>query len=183
MQSGTTLQSAGCRALARPGSSLMATQSSLTCARMGAFWKSSPPARAAPTHTSLQAHCGEAKVCLYSTSAVMPSVQDCCCWAGSSLSIWGLCPQGVLLQAGSRTLAYVDFALPAGSLMLGQRQGCLGGCFSPDACLAGDLADVRIWSAARSQAGTLPVCSWMLLQHASEFRGGGTRLLSGPCSM
>ena len=53
-------------------------------------------------------------------------------------------------------LAWVDVALPAGSLVLGQRQGCLGGCFSPDASLTGDLADVRVWSAARSQAWMLP---------------------------
>ena len=53
-------------------------------------------------------------------------------------------------------LAYADVAPPAGSLVLGQRQGCLGGCFSPDASLTGDLADVRIWSVARSQVGMLP---------------------------
>ena len=61
-----------------------------------------------------------------------------------------------MLQAGSLALAEVEIALPAGSLVMGQRQACLGGCFSPDASLTGDLADVRIWSVARSQVGILP---------------------------
>ena len=37
--------------------------------------------------------------------------------------------------------------------MLGQKQSCLGGCFSADSSLTGDLANVRIWNATRSQVG------------------------------
>lgn len=66
---------------------------------------------------------------------------------------------GLVLEIKSPSVGGADPHIAAGtlrrregSLVLGQRQACLGGCFSPDASLTGDLADVRIWSVARSQA-------------------------------
>ena len=44
----------------------------------------------------------------------------------------------------------------AGSLALGQQQGCYGGCFSPQYAFSGELANVRIFDRVLSQVRCLP---------------------------
>lgn len=57
----------------------------------------------------------------------------------------------------------------AGSLVLGQDQECFAGCFSPLYALDGAMADLRIWSSARSQV-RIETCSKSLMHimHATN---------------